>query len=297
MRLALDIGGTFVKCALVSDVGEIIRTGDFPTEANLGNDSFARFLVDNIGRFLAGIEEKPDLVGAGMPGFVDGNRGILYESPNLPNLKNLELARDLSDGLHLPAFLENDATAAAWGEHLFGKHENASNMLVVTLGTGIGGGLVLGGHLHRGANGFAGEIGQMPLYPDGPPCPCGGKGCLERYIGKKAFEDDYRLRANLADSVDPKPIDVRAQGGDLVAQAAWNAYGERLGIVLASASNLLDLGVIVLTGGIAGAFSRFDKSMLESYNRYVITPLKNRVPIRKSDLGGNAGDSRRGVSR
>jgi glucokinase len=289
MRLALDIGGTLVKCAIVSNDGKIVRAGDFATQAILDNDSFAQSLVTDVLRFLAVGDEKPVMVGAGMPGFVDGKRGFLYESPNLPNLKNFEPARVLADGVGLPAYVDNDATAAAWGEFLFGHHEGVRDMLVVTLGTGIGGGLVLDGRLYRGSRGFAGEIGQMPIYPDGPPCPCGGKGCLERYIGKGALEEDYRVRAGLAKTVDPKTILERAKSGEVAAQAAWDAYGERLGIVLAGASNLLDLGVIILTGGIAGAWSCFSRALMESYNRYLITPYKDRVPVRVSELGGSAG--------
>ena len=289
MRFALDIGGTFVKCASVSEDGRIVRAGEFPSDPNLDTDGFARELVAGARAFLKVGCEDVVSVGAGMAGFVDGNRGIVFESPNLPRIRELDLARVLREGLSLPAYVDNDATVAAWGEYLFGGHEGVEDLLAVTLGTGIGGGLVLGGRLYRGAGGLAGEIGQMPLYPDGPACPGGGKGCLEHYIGKTGLEEDYRIRAGLTEAVEPRIIHDRAESGDPAARDAWIAYGRRLGIVLASVSNLLDLGAIVLTGGIIGAWADFETALNEAFNTYLITPHKNRLPIRKSILEGRSG--------
>jgi len=213
----------------------------------------------------------------------------VYESPNLPNIKNFNLGGVLSDGLGVRVWVENDATAAAWGEYLFGGHDGIEDMLVVTLGTGIGGGLVLRGKLYRGARGFAGEIGHVPLYVDGPECECGGKGCLELYTGKFALERDYLARSGLSEPVEPKIIFERAISGDLSAQETFKTYGKHLGLAFAHVANLLDLGAVVLTGGILGAWDFFYKSLFETFNLYLITPLKNRVPIKKSSLGGKSG--------
>jgi glucokinase len=289
MRLALDIGGTSVKCALVDDTGTIARTGENPTAASEDTGGFADSLMGGVRKFLGGDKKSIALVGAGMAGFVDGRRGVVYESPNLPGVKDFELGRILNAELGVPSYVDNDATSAAWGEFLFGGHEGVADMLVVTLGTGIGGGLVLGGRLHRGARGFAGEIGQIPLYPDGPDCPCGGKGCLERYIGKGPLEEEYRLKAGLDKPVEPRAIKERADLGDRAAIEAWDGYGSRLGVVLAGVTNLLDLGAIVLTGGILGAWDNFSGSLSTAFNRHLITPLKNRVPIKVSSLQGKAG--------
>ena len=289
MRFALDIGGTSIKCAVVSDDGAVVRAGDFPTRASTDTQEFALALLEGAIDFIKQGDEKISFVGAGMAGFVDGMRGIVYESPNLPGVRNLPLADILSKELGIPAFVDNDATAAAWGEYLFGGHVGISDMLVVTLGTGIGGGLVLGGKLYRGSRGFAGEVGQIPLDPNGPPCPGGGKGCLEHYIGKAGLIEDYRIRANPASTVEPDEIHIRADAGDNAALDAWKAYGTRLGVVLAGISNLLDLGVIILTGGITGAWKNFEPALRGSYNEYLITPHKNRIPVRISSLKGRAG--------
>ncbi len=287
MRLALDIGGTFIKCACVTDNGDIVKSGKFPTDPVAGD--LASHIVQGTRRFMDEWGEEISIVGAGMAGFVDGSRGIVYKSPNIPGVKNLELARELSEGLGIPAYIDNDATAAAWGEYLFGGHEGIRDMLVVTLGTGIGGGLVLDGRLHRGARGLAGEFGQMAFVPDGPECPGGGMGCLEYYIGKVGLMEDYKKKAELSESVEPKIIHERAIGGDRAAQDAFGLYGHRLGIACASSANLLDLGVIILTGGILGAWDYFEAELSRSFRKNLITPHKEFLQVKKTTLHGNAG--------
>ncbi len=289
MRLALDIGGTLVKCACVTDDGAITRAGEFPTDPNLGTTEFAHRLMTGAREFLAHGKEEINMVGAGMAGFADGKHGVILESPNLPGIRDLELARSLKDEFGVTAYAENDATAAAWGEYLFGGHGDVKDMLVVTLGTGIGGGLVLGGRLHRGALGVAGEIGQMVLDQTGPDCPCGGKGCLERYVGRAALEEDFRVRSGLTERVEPKIIHKRALESDPAAKDAWNAYGNRLGVVFASVANLLDLGAIILTGGIFGAWDNFSPALMSTFKRHLITPHKDRLPVSRSTLEGRAG--------
>ncbi|MFH1675614.1 MAG: ROK family protein [bacterium] len=288
MRFALDIGGTAIKCAVVDDDGKIVRDGSFPTDPVSSNYEFAQSIVTGSRRFISGGNEKIHSVGAGMAGFCDGKRGIVFESPNLPNIRDFELARELTDGLNLPAFVDNDATCAAWGEYLFGGYET-DDLLVVTLGTGIGGGLVLDGKLYRGSHGFAGEIGQWPLVPDGPNCPSGGKGCLEAYVGRYGFEEMYRIKAGFESAVEPSVIHDRARQGEEAAKEAWNDYGAKLGIVLAGAVNLLDLGAVILTGGVTGAWDCFSESLERTFNTFLITPYKNKNIVKISTLGGSAG--------
>jgi len=289
MRLALDIGGTFIKCACVSDDGVISRSGKFPTDPNLANESFASHIISGVKSFMADGDEKFDLVGAGMAGFADGRNGIVYESPNLPGVKNLHLAGVLKDGLGIPAYIENDATAAAWGEFLFGKYSDIKNMMVVTLGTGIGGGLVLDGNLYRGSGGMAGEIGQMIYEPGGDPCGGGGLGCLENFNGKAGLMEEYRILAGLDTSLEPGDITERAVNGDTAAIEAYKKYGYRLGVIFASSANLLDLDCIILTGGIIGAWDFFSGALRDSSREHIITPLKDKLRIELTSLSGNAG--------
>jgi len=289
MRLALDIGGTLVKCAAVNDAGEIVESDEFTTDPMLETSEFGSYLVSETAKLVKAWGMEPDLVGAGMAGFTDSRKGIVYRSPNIPNIVNFELARVLSDGLGKPAYIDNDATAAAWGEYLFGGYGEIRDMLVVTLGTGIGGGLVLDGKLYRGAHGMAGEIGQMVYTPDGPECPGGAPGCVEYYAGKQGFVKDYMERAGGRETVEPDVIYQRANEGDPEAIEAWNGYGRKLGVILASSANLLDLGIIVLTGGILGAWDRFEKSLKDSLRKHLIAPHKDRLEVVKTNLGGKAG--------
>ena len=289
MRLALDIGGTDIKCATVTEDGQIAASGSFPSNPKLESEEFLSMVVNGARDFLSEHPGAVTIVGAGMAGFIDASKGIVRESPNLPKVKNLELGKALTDGLELLAYVENDATAAAWGEYMFGGHVDVKDMMAVTLGTGIGGGLVLNGKLYRGAKGMAGEIGQMVLIPAGPECPGGGKGCLEYYIGKRGVMEDYRRRAKLDKSIEPKEIYERAGTGDSSAKESWKAYGQRLGVVLASSANLLDLGLIVLTGGIMGAWDFFSDSMMKTFRDHLITPHKAHLKVKKSNLEGKAG--------
>jgi len=289
MRLALDIGGTFIKCASVTDDGGIINSEKFPTDFSLDTGQFASHVIESAREFKEKTGEKFDVAGAGMAGFTDGRRGIIYESPNIPNVKNLHLAEILSEGLGIPSYIDNDATTAAWGEYLFGDYGDVKDLLVVTLGTGIGGGLVIDGRLCRGAKGMAGEIGQMVLDPDAPDCAGGGKGTLEHFAGKAGLQVDYADRAGIDALVEPEEIHSRALDGDSAARDSFSEYGRRLGIVLASASNLLDPGAVVLTGGILGAWELFSGSLNESFVTYLITPHKDRLKVTKTRLDGNAG--------
>jgi len=289
MRLAIDIGGTFIKCASVSDDGKIIGSSKFQTEPHLDTKDFSDHIVNGARKFIENGSGKYSLVGAGMAGFTDGRRGVVLESPNLPNVRNLELAKVLSDGLELPAYIENDATAAAWGEYLFGGHGDVKNMLVVTLGTGIGGGLVLDGRLYRGSKGMAGEIGQMVYEPGGAECGGGGRGCLEFFAGKNGLMEDYRKLSQMNEGVEPDVIFDNAVKDDPAAKRAFINYGYRLGVIFASSANLLDLDLIVLTGGIIGAWEFFGVALRDSIFEHAITPHKGTIHVKPTSLSGNAG--------
>lgn len=289
MRLALDIGGTFIKIACITDSGDILDTSKFPTDHNLSNQEFVNVLVENTRKSMADWEGEYAVIGAGMAGFVDVVRGIIHKSPCIPKIKNLELASELTRKLGIPVRVENDATAAVWGEFLFGDHKENRNMLMLTLGTGNGGGLVLDGRLYRGSRGMAGEIGQMIYEPGGPECPGGARGCFEHWTGKAGLMNEYKNLAELNELIEPEIINERAGSGEKAAIEAWRNYGARLGIMIASTANLLDLDIVVLTGGLLGAWDNFIGPLRESMKEHLITPHKDVLRVEKSTLGGNAG--------
>jgi glucokinase len=203
-------------------------------------------------------------LGLDSAGIVDGARNLVLDAPNLRSWERFPLAERLGAVYELPAFLENDVNAMAWGEWHCGAGRGARHMLCLTLGTGVGGGLVLDGQLYRGATGAAGEFGHMVVERDGPRCGCGSFGCLEAYLGARYItaraavylERDARpspLRAMPAEARTPRVLSEAASAGDAIARAVLEETGVWLGVGLASAINLLNPERIVVGGGVARA--------------------------------------------
>ncbi len=232
----------------------------------------ARALIETIrGSKIVGI-------GIGSAGDVEPFSGVIRMSPNL-GWKNVPLKDLLRRGLKFPIQVENDANAAAWAAYVVEAKRKVSNLICVTLGTGVGGGIVLHGKIFRGATGSAGELGHATLFPEGIQCNCGNQGCLERYIGVRAMADEARraIRAGeqtivtkLVESdlskIDPLILQQAAKLGDRLAAHLWEQAGERLGIGLASLINILNPEWIVLAGGL----SRAGKLLLEPVRRTII---------------------------
>ena len=289
MKLALDIGGTYIKAAGLTPVGEVTYSKKYPTDPDIPNEEFVQKIIRIANEFIENYVGESYYIGIGMAGFIDGMRGIVYESPNIPGIRDLELGKLVSDGTGLATWIENDANAAAWGEFRFGEYGKVRNMLILTLGTGNGGGLILNGKLHRGSHGMAGEIGQMVYEPWGYDCPGGAKGCFEHYTGKAGLITEYMELSGLEKPIEPEELNSRAESGEKAAIEAWNRYGDRLGIVIASTANLLDLDIVVLTGGLLGAWDNFIGPLEKSMVEHLITPHKDVLRVVKSTLGGDAG--------
>jgi len=261
--LGIDIGGTNVKAALVSDEGTVAA---FLLRAWSGGDpadavAAAAGLVEELER--PGGEARPNACGVGCAGLVDGARGVVRLSPNLPSWRDVELARLLSEALGARTLVENDANAAAYAEHRAGAARGAGNAAVLTIGTGVGGGLILGGRLYRGSHGFAGEVGHATIDLDGPACACGGTGCLERLVSADAIVARAAERARggssalaaaaRAGALTAKDVGEAAAGGDAAALGVMEETGRLLGVGLANLVEILDLEVIVIGGGVASA--------------------------------------------
>ncbi|MBI3291722.1 MAG: ROK family protein [Elusimicrobia bacterium] len=267
LSLGVDIGGTGVKLALVDGRGRIRRlqkfaspTKESPTEfLNIVGRWIRRFVGDRHLKTLRGI-------GLGVAGDVDHVHGRVRISPNL-QWRNIPVKTLLRRYLpSIPFIIENDANAAAWAAYWVETHQRAKNLVCLTLGRGVGGGLVLNGVLYRGATGSAGEIGHMTIDLNGPACPCGSRGCIERYVGARALVERVRqaiedgeqslvteLVGNNFQAVTPLVIQQAAQRGDRLAQRIWREAGERLGVALASVVNLFNPERIILAGGVARA--------------------------------------------
>lgn len=286
--VGLDLGGTSVKAGAVSDSGRILSRRSVPVDAAAG----AEALLDRMAEIARELSVE-HAVGLGSPGLLDRARGAVLEAPNLHFLEGISLRDELARRLEIPpenVLLENDANVAALGEHWLGAGRGEPDGLTVTLGTGVGGGLVLSGELFSGTGGMAGEIGHVVVDPRGPRCGCGSHGCLETLASASA------ARRRAAERGLP-----REQPGDLelLAAAARRAAGaERellfeiggdLGRGLAAAVTLLDLRLLVIGGGFGAALDVLEPGIRQGLAERTYGTRVGGVRIVPAALGADAG--------
>lgn len=266
-RLGIDIGATSAKIALVSGVSRIVEEASVPTAGFPKPGELAAAMSDASRRIVRG--RRVTKVGVGVAGDIDSARGIVRIGPNL-GWKNVPLKKLLQARLRWPVVVDNDAKAAAWGLYNTQIPKRIRHLIVMTLGTGVGGGIILDGKLHRGATGSAGEVGHMNIAADGPPCNCGLRGCLETYVGgphlvKRVRRDlergqKSRLRRIFLedqDAITPLEIAQAAKKGDAYALSVWRGVGEALGVAIGDLIYILNPQMICFTGGIAQARNLF----------------------------------------
>ncbi len=293
--LALDAGGTNIRLAIVDANGVIHARLTRQAKLSSLNASSTheaggyviRTLTVAIKKMLAnrtGIQA----IGIGFPGFFRQDTGILAASPNIPQLTEFPLAEQLARSLPLPVHIHNDATLAALGEFRFGTGRGKPALLHLTLGTGVGGGLVLNGVPYSGESGMAMEIGHLCVQPEGRPCGCGGTGCLEAYASATAVLDRYH-EAGGCRATEAAEIYRRAKKKDAVAKQVLEEAGSALGYAIAQAVTLLDVHHASLSGGLTGAWDLLSPPLLERMNTRLIAPMKGTVEVHRSSLGDDAG--------
>jgi glucokinase len=288
LALGIDMGGTGIKLGLVDARGKLLSTFRLLTPAKTDPEQVADLIAEQSQAMLklAGRRQIAG-IGVGCAGDVDPKTGVIRISPNL-RWKQVPLKNLLTRRLKYPILVENDANVAAWAAYTVEAKKKVKNLICVTVGTGIGGGLVIDGQLYRGTTGSAGEIGHMTLFPEGVPCNCGNQGCTERYIGAKAMAAEGRRAIESGESslivklvhndlskITPLIIQEAARQRDRLALHLWEQAGERLGITLASVVNVLNPEWIVLAGGL----SRAGKLLLDPLRRTILqrsfaTPAK-----------------------
>lgn len=296
--VGVDVGGTKVLAGVVGEDGSVLRTVRSATPGRLATVESVEDAVVEAVAAVAG-EIPLAAVGLAAAGFVSEDRVVF--APHLP--WRGEPVRDrLAARLGAPVMLDNDANCAAHAEATYGAGRGAGSMLLVTLGTGIGGALVLDGRVWRGAHGMAGEFGHMQLVPDGAPCECGRRGCWEQYCSGNALLRHARSRLGseptvMTEMCDGDPgrltgpmIVAAAADGDLVAHAAFGSVGEWLGVGLAGLVAAFDPELLVVGGGVAGAGDRLLDPAREALARSLVGAAHRDVPpLRPAALGPEAG--------
>lgn len=266
IALAIDLGGTTFAVGAFSTTGDKLHAGSFNTPQTDDPADVWDELAKRAGEAAGAVAGQPAGLGVGIPGVVDPERGYVYVCPNLPVLDETETGPELSKRLELPVFLANDAFCATLAELRLGAGKDATNMLMLTLGTGIGGGVAIDNKVIRGPRQLIGEIGHQTLDPSGPPCGCGNHGCFEALAGRDAIIDlaIRKIQAGRATvltamcerdlkRLDPKMIAAAAQQGDDVAIEVMEEIGNWIGIGICNGIVFVDPDVVVLGGGIAAA--------------------------------------------
>ena len=290
-RIGIDVGGTNVKIALVDEKGKIKYSNSVPTRAEMGYE----YTVNNIKQAIYDLLKETKLepkniegIGFGFPGQVDYKSGIVRLAPNIPGWVDVPIAKLIEDEFHIPTRVDNDVRCATLGELNFGAGKGCENLICITVGTGIGSGLIVNGKLVRGASNAAGEIGHIKLQMnDGPICGCGDTGCLEAFASGPsivAMAEDYirggkstkfREMAN-SNPITPYIVCEAAKAGDPVAKRIFTIMGEYIGIGMASVVNLLNPEKIIVGGGVADA------------GEILMTPLKETLKKRAMKIAGEA---------
>ncbi len=311
MRIAIgiDIGGTNTKIVLATEDGKVLSSHQSPTPSanDESAESIDNLLINILKDFLDSDETKRALsgvsadiagIGIGVAGLIDRNKGIVLQSPNISLLTDVPLKERFEKKFNLPVVIENDANAYAYGEKWVGAGKNIDNFVVLTLGTGLGGGIIYNGDLYEGPV----EIGHMTIVPSGRYCTCGSYGCLESYASGRAIVD--RVITSLekgADSmltercngnfykVTSKLIYETALDGDSLSREVFREAGLFLGIGIANLINILGLEAVIIGGGLIGAWDMFVEELQKEAMKRAFKPLSANIQILRSSLEENAG--------
>jgi glucokinase len=279
--IGVDLGGTNLRIAAVDDSGALLEKVTTGTQVKRGRDAVIDDMVDAIRTLSGKFQHRTNLmgVGIGVPGIIDKRTGMLRESPNLPGWDDYPVRDTIERKLQTPIFLENDANAAALGESWLGAAKGMDDMCMITLGTGVGGGIVIRGRVWHGMTGMAGELGHITIDPGGPRCNCGNHGCLEVFASATAVMRMAReaiatgnadkLKRTASDDAEfsARSIFNLALQGDEPARNIFRKVGWALGIAMADLVNLLNFHMYVIGGGVSAAWDAYAPSMFEEVFR------------------------------
>lgn len=287
--IGVDLGGTNLRAAAVDEKGVILEQISAGTSPELGREHVLQAIVGAIQQLR---EQRKDCrlagVGIGVPGFILLEEGRVLNSNNLDFLEGFSLRDEIEKRLETPVILENDANAAALGEFWIGAGAEVEDLVLLTLGTGIGGGIISRGRVLHGFLGMAGELGHITVVPNGNPCGCGNVGCLEKHASATAITCMAEL---MKVAVNPTAAEVHqlAVEGNEKARQIFRSMGSALGIGLASLVNIFNFPLFLLSGGPLPSWDYFAPAMFEEVERRSFTYRNSKTRIEKAKLGGLAG--------
>lgn len=300
----IDIGGTTVKLALIDEEGTIHDKWEIPTDKSDSGKNILRDIAGSLNQATDRMNKIPAITAAGVgaPGYIDVDNGVIVEAVNL-GWKNVAVSKELGEALGVPVYADNDANLAAAGEKWKGAGGNADHLLAVTLGTGVGGGIIAGGEILHGYAGLAGEIGHITVLKEGgAPCNCGKNGCLETVssatgIARLATEalKNYKGESGLKtiqdvnNVIEAKDVFIEASKGDKLATNVVEESMEHLGFTLANLCNSLNPQVVVIGGGVSKAGDQLLNELRKPFKRFSIPKIAKETELKIATLGNDAG--------
>ncbi len=287
--IGMDVGGTTFKALAVTPEGRILGRAHRLTEARRGAKVVIGRMVETIRRLEAEVS-TPELtlaaVGFGIAGILDLPAGIVRRSPNLPGWEGTNVRELVGHHLPVPFTIDNDADAAVLGEAWLGAGRGMQHVVMVTLGTGVGGGVLINNTMLHGAQGYGGEVGHTVVDPHGPPCGCGSRGCLEQFASGTAIA---RMAAPYYGDITAKEVAQAAHRGEPLARHVFAQAGFYLGIACANFANLFNPQCIVIGGGVAHAFDLFIASMQAAMRQRTFVEVYDNLRIVPATCGTDAG--------
>jgi len=303
IAVSVDLGGTFIKAGAIDERGKILHEIRAETRASEGVDAVLwkiATVAESVMKHLVIAPEDVVGLGIGCPGLTNTDTGTVHFAPNMPGWNEIELGPRLSDKLRMPIVVENDANAAAWGEYWMGSGKGASSVVLFTLGTGIGGGIVLNGEIWHGFTDTAAELGHMIVEADGEPCGCGNRGCLEAYSsvtgirrraakaideGKQSVLETYLRNGELSG----EQVYTCALSGDLLAARLMREAGYYLGVAAVSIIHILNPQRVLFAGGLAAASDMIMSPILEVTRTRTLPVPRAKASVALASLGEKAG--------
>jgi len=287
--IGVDLGGTNLRAAAIDRSGKMVHKISVESHVHAGRESVIANMVRAIGtlRERLGVHDLAG-VGIGVPGFILMDQGIIIGSNNLPGFENYPIRDDVERRLGTKVNLENDANAAALGEKWIGAGRDVDELVLLTLGTGIGGGIIIGGRVLHGSLGMAGEIGHTTVVPNGSPCGCGNTGCLEKHASATAVCAMAQL-IGLGSDLSSEQVYKLAAGGNDRAKMIFRSVGSALGTALATLINTFNFPLYLLSGGLLAAWDQFAPEMLAEVERRSFIYRHTPPRIERATLGSEAG--------